>query len=256
MQDCKARILSVRRLAQGYQVLALDAPAIAIQAQPGQFVHVRIPTLAASRLRRPFSIYDVEPETGRLFILYKVVGFGTRHLAELPEGAEIQVLGPIGRGFPLTGSGVPFLVGGGYGVAPLWFLATRLPRKGVLFVGGRTVADILEVERFQKLGWVVRVATQDGSQGVRGLVTVPLDEALAEESNAVLYACGPDGMLRAVGERAIAHGIQGWLSLDKHMVCGVGACLACVQRICREGTERLARVCIDGPVFESREIVW
>lgn len=256
MQDVAAKLLSIRPLAQGYSVLTLEAPAIAAEASPGQFVHVRIPTLEASRLRRPFSIYDADPATGRLFVLYKVVGLGTRHLAALPEGTTLQVLGPIGTPFPLTPEGTPYLVGGGYGVAPLWFLATRLPRKGILFVGGRTAADILETERFREAGWEVRIATQDGSLGTQGLVTAPLDVALNEGLKAELYACGPDGMLRAVGERAIRHGIKGWLSLDKHMVCGVGACLACVQRVRTSEGERLARVCVDGPIFEAREIVW
>ena len=257
MIDETALILSIRPLAQGYQVLTLAAPAIAAEAKPGQFVHVRVPSLDAARLRRPFSIYDADPVTGRLHILYKTVGLGTRHLAALPVGTELPVLGPIGRPFPLNPEGIPYLIGGGYGVAPLWFLASRLPRKGILFVGGRTAADILETDRFEEAGWEVRIATQDGSRGTMGLVTAPLDAALADKPQAELYACGPDGMLRAVGERAIAAGIKGWLSLDKHMVCGVGACLACVQKIRREdGAEVLARVCVDGPVFEAREIVW
>ena len=260
MVDAKAKILEIRPLAQGYSVLTLHAPEIAAAAQPGQFVHVQVPTLEASRLRRPFSIYDADPAQGLLYILYKVVGFGTARLAALPAGSDLQVLGPIGRPFPLAPEGLPMLVGGGYGVAPLWFLARSLPQKGLLFVGGRTAADILEVERFRTLGWEVRIATQDGSLGTQGLVTAPLDEALREAAGrgerCELFACGPDGMLKAVGQRAIDSGIKGWLSLDKHMACGVGACLACVQRVrCPEG-EKLARVCVDGPIFEARDILW
>lgn len=258
MQDTVATLIDIRPLAQGYSVLTFNAPAIAAVAQPGQFVHVQIPSLESSRLRRPFSIYDADKVTGKLYVLYKVVGYGTQRLATLTLGTTLNILGPIGKPFPLNPSGTPYLVGGGYGVAPLWFLATRLPRKGILFVGGRTAADILETERFKELGWEVRIATQDGSLGEQGLVTLPLDAALAEDAQAELYACGPDGMLHAVGDRAIQHGIKGWLSLDKHMVCGVGACLACVQKIRKDGVgdEMLARVCVDGPVFESREIVW
>ena len=199
MIDETALILSIRPLAQGYQVLTLAAPAIAAEAKPGQFVHVRVPSLDAARLRRPFSIYDADPVTGRLHILYKTVGLGTRHLAALPVGTELPVLGPIGRPFPLNPEGIPYLIGGGYGVAPLWFLASRLPRKDILFVGGRTAADILETDRFEEAGWEVRIATQDGSRGTMGLVTAPLDAALADKPQAELYACGPDGMLRAVG---------------------------------------------------------
>lgn len=257
MKDCSATILEIRPLAQGYSVLTLAAPEVAQAAKPGQFVHIQIPTLEASRLRRPFSIYDADSASGKLYILYKVVGFGTARLAALAVGTQLQVLGPIGNSFPLSPEGCPFLVAGGYGVAPLWFLSRHLPVKGTLFVGGRTAIDILEVERFREAGWEVCIATQDGSLGAHGLVTLPLDEALAQEPRAELYACGPDGLLRAVGERAITHGIRGWLSLDKHMACGVGACLACVQKVRTEsGEEKLARVCVDGPIFESREVVW
>lgn len=256
MTDTTATLLAIRTLAQDYAVLTLQAPAIAGEARPGQFIHVRIPTLEPSRLRRPFSIYDADPATGRIEVLYKAVGLGTHRLSALPVGTALTVLGPIGRPFPLTPEGTPFLVGGGYGVAPLWFLATHLPRKGILFVGGRTAADILETERFREADWEVRVATQDGSLGTQGLVTAPLDEALAAKPQAELFACGPDGMLRAVGERAITAGLKAWLSLDKRMICGVGACLACVQKVRDADGERLARVCVDGPVFEAREIVW
>ena len=109
--------------------------------------------------------------------------------------------------------------------------------------------------------WTSQLTQKDGSRGEKGLVTVLLDKELlrlkASGERAELYACGPDGMLRAVGERAVAAGCRGWLSLDKHMVCGVGACLACVQKLRREdGSEWIGRVCHDGPVFEAREIVW
>ena len=257
MQDITAKLTDIRPLARGYSVFTFDAPAIAAEAQPGQFVHVQVPTIEASRLRRPFSIYDADPATGKLYVLFKAVGYGTDRLAALPVGTDIQILGPIGKPFPLNPQGTPCLVGGGYGVAPLWFLASRLPRKGILFVGGRTKDDILETQRFVDAGWEVRIATQDGSLGVEGLVTKPLIEQLEQRADAELYACGPDGMLHAVGDLAIKYGVKGWLSLDKHMVCGIGACLACVQKIRKpDGNEVLARVCVDGPVFESRDIVW
>ena len=135
----------------------------------------------------------------------------------------------------------------------------RVP--GVVLIGGRTADDVLATADFERLGWTVRVATQDGSLGEAGLVTVPLDRELARLREAgvmpELFACGPDGLLRAVGERAVQTGCRGWLSLDKHMVCGVGACLACVQTLRRaDGTEWIGRVCHDGPIFEAREIVW
>jgi len=246
-------------LKAGYWALDVEAPGVAEAAQPGQFVHVRVPGLEPVALRRPFSIFGAEGT--RLKLLYKTVGRGTAQLNRLTPGDTLQVIGPLGKGFPLAPQGVPLLVAGGYGVAPLSFLARRLPVRGVTLIGGRTSDDVLAAEDFERLGWTVRVTTQDGSQGETGLVTLPLDRELAHLRGSgempELYACGPDGLLRAVGERAIQAGCRGWLSLDKHMVCGVGACLACVQALRREdGTEWIGRVCRDGPVFEAREIVW
>ena len=127
-------------------------------------------------------------------------------------------------------------------------------------IGGSTAHDVLCVKNFSALGLDVRVTTEDGSLGEKGLVTDALDSWLkgCKASPAPeFYACGPDGMLKAVGDRAIAGGWNAWLSLDKHMGCGVGACLACVQKVrLNDGAETWARVCREGPVFESREIVW
>lgn len=259
MIDLQCKIRRQQPLTSQYWTLELEAGRIADAAQPGQFVHVRVPGLERASLRRPFSIYGARD--GVLRILYKTVGRGTDALCRMLEDDSVQVIGPLGKGFPLNPEGVPVLVAGGYGVAPLCFLASRLARKGLILVGGRTAEDILACDEFERLGWQVSVATQDGSLGEKGLVTAVLDRVLeqlkAEGKFPELYACGPDGMLKAVGARALSFGCRGWLSLDKHMVCGVGACLACVQNLRREdGTTWIGRVCHDGPVFEAREIVW
>ncbi len=259
MVDLTGKVKRQLPLQAGYWALELEAAAIADVARPGQFVHVRVPGLDQVSLRRPFSIFGADE--GVLKLLYKTVGRGTSEMNRLAPGDTFQVIGPLGNGFPLDPQGTPVLVAGGYGVAPLCFLASRLPKPGVVLVGGRSAEDVLACEAFERLGWTVRVATQDGSLGEKGLVTVLLDREIesrrAGGEQVELYACGPDGMLRAVGERAIAAGARGWLSLDKHMVCGVGACLACVQNLRREdGSTWIGRVCHDGPIFEAREIVW
>lgn len=259
MMDICGEVVRQIPLKANYWLLELRVGKLADQARPGQFVHVRVPGLALAALRRPFSIFGAD--AGVLRILYKNVGRGTSEMARLEAGSEIQVIGPLGNGFPLEPQGFPVLVAGGYGVAPLSFLASKLKVKGVLLAGGRSEEDILAVETFDKLGWPVKVATQDGSLGTQGVVTVLLDSELRQLHekgvHATLYACGPDGMLRAVAERALAVKCPAWLSLDKHMVCGVGACLACVQKLRREdGSEWIGRVCHDGPIFEAREIVW
>lgn len=267
----RCTIAAHRDAAPGYRMLVFDAPQIAATVVPGQFVHVRVPGLEASALRRPFSVFDAEPRHedgtgGTVTVLYKIVGRGTVALSKAPEGSEIEVIGPLGYGFPLECAGTPLLVGGGYGVAPLYFLARRMMRQGtaerpILFVGGRTKSDLLEVDRFRDLGVDVRTATNDGSEGAKGFVTQPLDEALVElrkaERGFELFTCGPDGLLKAVAQRALATGAKGWISMDRHMVCGVGACFACVQRLKRpNGEEWNARCCVNGPVFRAEEIVW
>lgn len=258
--DELCRIEEHTPLSGGYWELLLRAEQIATSAEPGQFVHLRVPGLEAVALRRPFSLYGAEG--GCIRILYKRVGAGTAAMNRLVAGDEVSVIGPLGNGFPLRGDGCePLLVAGGYGVAPLAFLAQRLESRGVLMAGGRSAEDILACSVFERLGWRVEVATEDGSRGTKGLVTLLLDREIERikgmGGGAVLYSCGPDGLLRAVGERAIAGGYKGWLSLDKHMACGMGACLVCVQKLRRsDGSTWIGRVCHDGPVFESREIVW
>lgn len=259
MFDFLCDITEHDRVTDEYRLLKIEAGELAEKARPGQFLHVRVPGLEDSALRRPFSIFN--SQDGILWVLYKSIGRGTEKMKDLKPGEQLQVIGPLGNCFPLECDAEPVLVAGGYGVAPLYFLATRLKSKGVLVVGGRTSEDILAVENFLELGWRVEVATMDGSTGTEGLVTVPLARELGRLSDsgdaAVLYSCGPYGMLKAVGDAAQKRGFKAWLSLDKHMICGVGACLACVQKLRKpDGTEWVGRVCSDGPIFEAGEIVW
>lgn len=253
-----AEVKNHEQISAHYRLMEFGCAPIASAAQPGQFIHIRIPHAEIMALRRPFSIYRAEGDT--VSIIYKQVGRGTAALGMVAGGEEVSLLGPLGRGFPCGRTdGSPVLVAGGYGVAPLYFLAARMEKKGILFVGGAGKADILCLDAFEALGWEVRVTTEDGSMGETGLVTDALDRWLAEHPDAgpEFYACGPDGMLKALGDRAEKGGWTAWLSLDKHMGCGVGACLACVQKIREDdGSERWGRVCSDGPVFESRQIVW
>lgn len=241
-----------------YRVLALEAPSISAAARPGQFVHLKVPRLSGALLRRPFSICHAAD--GRISILYKPVGRGTVAMTELVPGDAISVMGPLGNGFPKpSNDSLPVLVAGGYGIGPLYFLASQMNSKGIAFIGGRSGDDILCAEEMSELGWDVRITTEDGSSGTVGLVSEAIDKWIADSGTdgAEIFACGPDGMLRAVGERAVDRKIRAWLSLDRRMGCGIGACLACVQKIRREeGSEQLVRVCRDGPVFEASSVVW
>jgi dihydroorotate dehydrogenase electron transfer subunit len=253
-----ARVLRHVAVSEAYRILSLKVGAVAASAKPGQFIHVQIPRLRDCILRRPFSIYAADDDC--MSILYKAVGRGTRALIDVREGESVNVMGPLGNGFPMPASQTyPVLVAGGYGVAPLCFLARRLRARGSVFIGGASSADILCDEEFRRLRWDVQTATVDGSAGRRGLVTDVLDTWLRRHTDDPLefYACGPDGMLLALAKRSAGRGWNTWVSLDKHMGCGMGACLACVVKVHAEtGGERWARVCRDGPVFEARQVVW
>ena len=253
--DEKCRVLEHEDMGAGYRRLLLDAPEISTGALPGQFVHLKVPGLEDSALRRPFSIFDASE--GKLELLYKTVGRGTAAMNKMLAGDEVMVLGPLGRGFPLKCEGAAFLVGGGFGVAPLYFLAKRLKAPSIkLFAGGRTSVDLLALDRFKALGVEIFTATNDGSSGIKGLVTEPLDgeikSARGEGELFELFACGPDPMLKAVAERAVAAEAKGWISMDRHMVCGVGACYACIQKTVRGNS----RCCMEGPVYLAQDLVF
>jgi dihydroorotate dehydrogenase electron transfer subunit len=235
----------------------LRAPQIAPLIQPGQFAHVRILPLKDALLRRPFSIFQVAGDT--FSILYKTVGKGTEVLSRMRAGEELSVIAPLGHGFtvPPVGGEIPLLVAGGYGMAAMFLLAQRSPQKGVVFVGGRRRVDILCEKEFVAVGWEVRAITEDGSHGEKGLVTHPLMAELKRGSaGKKLFACGPTGMLKAVGKIAEEFNVPAELSMDEHMCCGVGTCLTCVIPVKSGDGWEYQRTCTEGPVFDSREIVW
>jgi dihydroorotate dehydrogenase electron transfer subunit len=240
-----------------YFRLVVHAPAITPRVQPGQFAHIRVLPMKEALLRRPFSIFQVEGDT--FSILYKTIGKGTEVLSQMRPGEELSAIGPLGHGFtlPQTGGETPLLVAGGYGMAALYLLAERSPQKGIVFGGGRRRVDILCEKEFRALGWDVRVTTEDGSHGEKGIVTQPLlNELRRSTARRKLFACGPTPMLKAVGKIAEELRLPAELSMDEHMCCGVGVCLTCVIPVkTREGWE-YQRSCTEGPVFEASRIEW
>jgi dihydroorotate dehydrogenase electron transfer subunit len=257
MLEQNVQIISNERDTDQYFRLVLRAPKIAPLIQPGQFAHVRILPLKDALLRRPFSIFQVEGDT--FSILYKNVGKGTDALSRMPAGAELSVIAPLGHGFtvPKRGGEIPLLVAGGYGMAAMYLLAQRSPQKGIVFVGGRRRVDILCEQEFEALDWDVRVTTEDGSHGEKGLVTKPLLAELKRSSKGrKLFACGPTGLLKAVGKIADELKVPAELSMDEHMCCGVGVCLTCVIPVKTGDSWEYQRTCSEGPVFDSRQVVW
>ena len=257
MVEQTVQIVSNERDTDHYFRLAVRAPGIAPLVQPGQFAHVRVLPMKEALLRRPFSIFQAAGDT--FSILYKNVGKGTERLSRMRAGEELSAIGPLGHGFtiPQAGGDIPLLVAGGYGMAALYLLAQRSPQKGIVFAGGRRRVDILCEKEFQSLGWEVRVTTEDGSHGERGLVTQPLQAELRRNAaGRKLFACGPTPMLKAVAGIAAEFAVPAELSMDEHMCCGVGVCLTCVIPVKTGADWEYHRTCTEGPVFDSSRVVW
>jgi dihydroorotate dehydrogenase electron transfer subunit len=258
-----APLASREGLGGAYFLLTFRHPETAREARPGQFVMMKAGLSAEPPLRRPFSILatDRERETFSLFV--KAVGTGSGALCAMAPGDEALCLGPLGRPFTAPPAGTEaLLVAGGYGVAPFRFLGEELRRtggRGRLFYGGRSAADLPLLERLRGLGLEIVPATEDGSLGVRGRVTGPLEAHLDAAKGPVrLYACGPDAMMHAVARIAAARSLEAEVSLDPWMGCGIGTCLGCVVRV--QGADdarwKYRCACTEGPVFDSARVVW
>ncbi len=246
-----------------YFSLAFRHRESARDARPGQFVMIKEGWSAEPPLRRPFSILSVDPGNDTVTLFVKAVGPGSKALCALEPGGQAQCLGPLGRPFTPPPEGTEaLLVAGGYGVAPFRFFAGELQRSSMpvrLFYGGRTADDLPLLGVLQRLGISVTPATEDGSQGEHGRVTVPLEAYLDRTRRPVrLYACGPHAMMHAVARIAHARRIDAEVSLDPWMGCGVGTCLGCVVRIQDEGEARpkYRCACTEGPVFDAARVVW
>lgn len=254
-----ANIISNERLQGDYWKIEFNAPKICPEVNPGHFVHVRISQLRDRILRRPFSICNVS-EDGVLTVVYKVVGEGTATLSELKPGIVCNLMGPQGVPFSTTEADeIPVIVAGGYGSAATYILAQRSAKPGILLLGARSEEDIILTEEFKNCGFDVRLATEDGSLGTEGLVTVLLAEAIKENTGKYkFYGCGPHGMLMAMGKQLLASDLDGELSLDHLMCCGVGACFACVVKVKADNEDgwRYARTCNEGPVFQASKVYY
>ena len=245
-----ARIISQNLLAEGICDLWLET-SLAQDVRPGQFVGV-YPASASELLPRPISICEADPDEGRLRIVYRIAGKGTDEFSKYVSGDPIDIMGPLGNGFPQEGENV-FLIGGGIGVPPMLEMAKQLNCEKQIILGYRDENLFLRDE-FEAYGEVF-VATEDGSVGTKGNVL----DAIREQSLTadVIYACGPTPMLRAIKEYAAETGIKCYISLEEKMACGIGACLACVcqsKDVDHHSNVHNKRICKDGPVFLAEEV--
>ena len=211
---------------------------------PGQFLNLK---LDGFTLRRPISVYDKDGES--VTIVYKTVGEGTLAMSRIQPGAVLDVLTGLGNGYDTGKSGdTPLLIGGGVGVPPLYLLCRCLVAQGkhpTVILGFNSAAEVFGEEEFRALGVPVKLATADGSRGVRGFVT----DCMRDVSYSYFYACGPMPMFRAIEQIAVG---SGQYSFEERMGCGFGACMGCTCRTLTGGK----RICVDGPVLEREEILW
>jgi dihydroorotate dehydrogenase electron transfer subunit len=254
-------IISNSLLKDEYYKVVFHAPEISAKARAGQFAHVKIAGLRDRILRRPFSICDVDKRNETLTIIYKVVGTGTEVLSELTPGAVCNIMGPLGKPFSEPEKDeIPVIVAGGYGSAATYLIAKNSKTPGILLLGARSEKDLILTENFREHSFEVKTATEDGSEGHKGLVTELLGPTIKENPDKKLhfYACGPEGMLMALGEMLQNMGLDGDLSLDHLMCCGVGACFACVIKVKADNEQgwRYARTCKEGPVFKASEVYY
>ena len=221
------------------------------EARPGQFISVY--SKDGSRLLpRPISICEADADEGRLRIVYRIAGVGTKEFSSFESGDSIEIMGPLGNGFPQEGENV-FLIGGGIGIPPMLELAKNLNCEKQMVLGYRDENLFLKDE-FEAYGEVF-VATEDGSVGTKGNVLDAIREnGLTAD---VMYACGPTRMLRALKQYAEQHNIRCYVSLEEKMACGIGACLACVcqsKEVDHHSNVHNKRICKDGPVFLAQEV--
>lgn len=248
------RISGAKKLAENLFALAIDAPAIAAQAKPGQFLHIKCGD--ANLLRRPISICDVEGDT--VAVVYQVKGDGTAWLSKRKAGERLDLIGPAGNGFDMAALGErPVLIGGGIGVPPMLYTMKKAVNNGLApsaILGFRTASAVILEEDFVSLGDTY-TATDDGSYGIAGFVTDVLRAKVKDFTS--VCACGPKPMLRAIAEIAEQAGLYCQVSMEERMGCGIGACLVCACALKGEqGETKYGHVCKDGPVFDSREVVW
>lgn len=271
-------------LSDDVRAMVIQSPEVAAQAEPGQFVMVKNES-GGTFLRRPFGVADVDKEGGRLLLIYRVAGKGTRELAALEPTMEISVEGPLGHGFtfaaavggngageqqnggkenggqqngrPELSGGKVLLIGGGVGVAPLIYTARRLAEaapdnKPLFLLGIRSAAELFWQDYLKEFTKEIIVTTDDGSAGKKGFAIDALPEILARHDIRRIMMCGPTVMMEGMAKLAMEHGIECQVSLEKRMACGIGVCLGCTFEGRASG--RRWKICHDGPVFPAEEV--
>lgn len=252
-----SQILSNQSIAHNMYLMAIDSRTIADNGKPGQFIHIKIPADNSLLLRRPISINSIDRDRGIVYIAYQVVGKGTHILSMLKKGDKLDVLGPLGNGFsiPYEADNI-VLVGGGCGIAPLRYIVDYWTDKTYTsFLGYRDRNSIYQLEIFDKASDKTYLSTDDGSQGEKGFITDILKRERENINSNLIIACGPINMLREVQTFSNEHNVPCQISLEERMGCGIGACMVCSCAVRSKKDLEYKKVCSDGPVFWSDEVI-
>lgn len=245
-------IISAKQLNADVFDFTLHCPSLAANAKPGQFAQIYLP---GHTLRRPISICGIDKTAGTLRFVFQIRGQGTAELAAFKAGQSLEILAPLGNGFPIDTSKRTLLVGGGIGVPPMLGCAEALGENAVAVLGFRNKSAVILEEDFIKSGAKTLIATDDGSYGFHGLVT----KLAEDESFEQVFACGPMPMLKSINTLAQQREVPCYLSFEQRMACGIGACLGCAIELKKSPENNsetyYGHVCKDGPVFSSDIVV-
>ena len=241
------KIISNFRVANNVYKMVIESKSISKEALPGQFLHIKPSQNYDPLLRRPISICDLDQDKGGITLLYRVCGKGTRLFAEIKPGDNLDIIGPLGKGFPIFQNKKSAIIGGGIGIAPLLILSKWL-KEADIYLGYKD--ETYMTDEFMNYSDDVCIYTESGSRGTKGY---PI-EALEKNINRydIVYAYGPKQMLRAIKRLCEKNLVECYLSMEERMGCGIGACLVCACE--SSNNDEYKKVCIDGPVFNSKEV--
>lgn len=242
------KVIENKELCQNMYEIVLECPEIAKTARPGQFLHIKANEGLEPLLRRPISISKIYGEKGHISLIYQILGKGTKSIAALKPGEAIDVMGPLGNGFPVFPGKKCAVVGGGMGVAPLLELANNLADCDA-YLGFR--CDTFKLAEYKSACKELFIATEDGSMGIRGYVTELMKDI---GKYGIVYTCGPKLMMKKVKELCEGSSVQCFVSIEERMGCGIGACLVCACKIKEGNAWHYKKACTDGPVFEAGEV--
>ncbi len=252
-----AEVLDILPVGKDTYRMRLSAPELVRDARSGQFVEVLCGGVSLPYLRRPISIHSLDKQCGVLGLLFRVVGSGTEYMASLRAGDNVDLLGPLGNGWPDVSAKNVLMLAGGIGIAPMPEAAKTYKAAGAdvrFLYGARSEDELVALDALEDSGIQPVLATDDGSRGYEGFVTDLLPQQIEALGDAVVMACGPTPMLRVAQRICRDMGAVLYVSLEQKMACGVGACLGCVVETVHR-SPRYVKVCADGPVFRADEVV-